>query len=504
MPDAPPDAPAATDEATGTAGDRVATEPPSDGHTAAPHDSHARPPRDSHATEPDGGHAEPLDGSEAVDTRGVPTSHIASAGQARTTVSIPVDTDDTDDDGDDAEEVPGNDDARPEDLADRRTTAKDWWSSLVAGFWLWVTAVVMYVLVTTVSWLPFDGLRQAPRTFSEVMDNWHRWDTTWYVIIADAGYKYDPRAAAFFPLYPLLIKAVKPIVPGDTLIAALVVSLLTCLAALVMVHRLAADIMGPVLGRRTAFYLLIFPTGFYLAAAYNESLFVALATGSLYAMRRQRWWLAGLLAGLASATRLAGILLILAFLYEYARQAGWSVRRIRPGLAGVLLAPLGLAAYAWYCAKTFGDPLFFQKQQSVWFRAGYSPPWVTIDHVVRMIIDSQPLLGPTTMRNVINLVTALGVVGLLLVALDDVWGLGRRYAYLVVFAAADILLPLVSPINSDYPLSSLWRFALECTPVFMVLAKIGRRRNFDRFYTMIALSIQGVMLLTFIQNQFVA
>lgn len=358
----------------------------------------------------------------------------------------------------------------------------------------------MYTLVTFVSWLPFGT---AP-DLNKAYEAWHRWDTTWYVIIADSGYGYDKRSAAFFPLYPLMIRGFNHVLPGDSFAAALIISVITCLVTLVLVHRLATEIMGQDIGKRTTFYLIAFPTGFYLAAAYNEGLFVALAAGAFYCMRRRRWWLAAVLMGFASATRMAGILLILAFLYEYARQAGFSPRRIRPNVLWVALAPTGLLLYAWYCWRSFGDPLFFQKMQSNWFRSDFMPPWTTIGQVVRLIGHTHPVLGPTSVRNIINLTTALAVLVLLVIALDKQWGLGKEAAYLVIFSAADILMPLSNPIQTDYPLSSMWRFALECLPVWMVLAKMGRSERFNRTYTMSALALQGVMILTFLQNQFVA
>jgi hypothetical protein len=82
--------------------------------------------------------------------------------------------------------------------------------------------------------------------------------------------------------------------------------------------------------------------------------------------------------------------------------------------------------------------------------------------------------------------------------------LGPDGGYLVLFAGMDILLPLLSGVQSDYPLSGIWRFTLECLPVFMVLAKVGTRPTVDRLYLMVTLPIQGVMVLTFVQNQFVA
>ena len=58
-------------------------------------------------------------------------------------------------------------------------------------------------------------------------------------------------------------------------------------------------------------------------------------------------------------------------------------------------------------------------------------------------------------------------------ALVGPWKLGWDHAYLVVFAAAIILMPLSNPLRSDYPLSSMWRFALECTVAFMVVAGLN-------------------------------
>jgi hypothetical protein len=293
-------------------------------------------------------------------------------------------------------------------------------------------------------------------------------------------------------------------VPGDAFLSALVVSVLACYVALVVVHRLAADLLGPELGRRTTFYLIAFPTGFFLLAGYNESLFIALAVGSMYAMRRRRWWLAGLLAGLASASRLAGVLLIVVFVYEYLRQRDFSLRAVRPGLLWAGLAPAGLVAYAAYCWSAFHDPLFFQNQQAVWFRSGFTAPWTPLRQAAQLIAQDPLLLSPAAIRNLINLVSALGVLLLLYLALAGPWRLGTDSGYLVLFAGMDILLPLLSGVHSDYPLSGIWRFALECLPVFMVLAKMGARPTVDRLFLMAALPVQGVMILTFVQNQFVA
>lgn len=402
---------------------------------------------------------------------------------------------------------PGPSSAPPEASAPA-AAGGGWRESAIVGFWTWLSALGLYAVVMFAGWVPFEDLQAKagppPETVNSALDAWNRWDTTWYLIIADSGYHWDARATAFFPLFPMTARAANAILPGGSFGAALTVSVLCLLATLIVVHRLAADVLGSQAARRAAFYLLAFPTGFYLAAAYNESMYIALAVGALYCMRRGHWWVAGALAGLASATRMAGVLLGAAFVYEYLRQRGFSVRRIRWDAFAVLLVPSGLGAYMLYLGLSFGDPLHFMESQKNWFHDSFQAPWTTLIHVGRMIADWTPLFGPDNFRNVANLGTALAVIALLVLAVVGPWKLGRESHFLVVFAGLTIALPIVSPIQSHYPLSSLWRFALECVVVFLVLAKMGRSAGFDRAYTLIAVGLQGAMIITFLQNNFVA
>lgn len=392
--------------------------------------------------------------------------------------------------------------------ATARKASRAWLQSLLTGYWVWLAGVAAYAIVTAVSWLPYEDLASKagppPDTAHGLLQAWYRWDTVWYVIIADHGYQYDERATAFFPLYPLLIRGVNVVLPGATLEAALAVSALSALAALVLVHRLSVEMLGIAHAQRVTFYLLAFPTGFYLFAAYNESLFIALAVASLYFMRRGHWWYAGLCAGFASATRLAGVMLALAFAYEYLRQRGWRLRAIRLDVLALGLVPTGLAAFMLYCYQDFGNALHFLESQKSWFRYEFSPPWTTIVDVIQLIGRTDPFFGPTNIRNIINLGIALSFLALLVLALVGPWRLGKDHAYLVVFAVTVILMPLSNPLRSDYPLSSMWRFVLECTVAFMVLARMGRDRIFDRVYVTIALMLQGAMVVTFVHDQFVA
>jgi Mannosyltransferase (PIG-V) len=379
-----------------------------------------------------------------------------------------------------------------------------WRASLGYGLTAWLVGVLGCALVTAMACPTPDLIRDPLPGLARVLHAWERWDTLVYESIARVGYRQQPDAAAFFPLYPLLLRLADPVLPGGIPVATLVVSLLACCAALVLTHRLTAEVLGERLAGRTGRYLLAFPTGFYLAAGYNESLFIALAGGSLYCMHRSRWWSAGVLASLAGATRITGILLLLAFVYEYLRQRGFSARRLGADASAVLLVPLGLLGYAGYCWRAFGDPWYFLKAQGSWHRAGVVMPWTTIGRMIALIGGSQPRLGAVVLRNAICLATVLLVIVMLCLALAGRWRLGERQVYLVIFSGASFLVPLVFPLQGDYPLVSIWRYALECLPVFMVLAKLGADRRVERLYLLVTVPVQALMIYVFAQGAFVA
>src|SRR5215210_3271760 len=143
-----------------------------------------------------------------------------------------------------------------------------------------------------------------------------RWDSVWYLRITDNGYGESTTRVAFFPLYPLLVRGVGTGFGGSRgalLVAAYAVSLAAFLAALMLLHRLAELELGRRLARSTLVLLALFPAAVYFGAPYSESLFLLLAVGMFYAARTGHWAWAGACAGLASATRSAGLLLAIPF-----------------------------------------------------------------------------------------------------------------------------------------------------------------------------------------------
>src|SRR4051812_32535700 len=163
-----------------------------------------------------------------------------------------------------------------------------------------------------------------------------RWDAIWFLDIAHHGYDDGP-TAAFFPVYPLLVRVL-----GGSTFAAILLSLACFFAALVALQRLTELELGAEAGRWTVWALAFSPMAFFLSAVYSESLFLALSVASVLAARRDRWAWAGILGALAAATRSTGVagvsaLVLLAF-------AGGRRTKVS-ALAWVLLVPLGLLAF---------------------------------------------------------------------------------------------------------------------------------------------------------------
>ncbi|WP_167157423.1 hypothetical protein [Streptomyces sp. MBT27] len=179
------------------------------------------------------------------------------------------------------------------------------------------------------------------------------WDSNWYLDIADHGYEHALHAGelndlAFFPLYPVLVKAVAAVTPGSRASVALVLAVGFSLVAACGVFAVGDRLHG----RRTGTWLTVLwaalPVGVVQWMGYTESLFTALTAWALYCALTRRWLWAGSLAALAGLTRPTGIAIAAAVslgaLAALVRGRRWEWRPV----VGGLVAPLGWFAYvAW-------------------------------------------------------------------------------------------------------------------------------------------------------------
>ncbi len=123
-----------------------------------------------------------------------------------------------------------------------------------------------------------------------------RWDSAWYVVIARYGYRPDlghftASRTAFFPLYPLGLRAVSWL-GSPPMLAGVLISIGALALALYGIHRLAALEFGSLEAARLAVLVTAFaPMAFFLSAVYSESLYLALSVGVFWSARKGagRW-----------------------------------------------------------------------------------------------------------------------------------------------------------------------------------------------------------------------
>ncbi|WP_128382434.1 mannosyltransferase family protein [Streptomyces cavernae] len=187
------------------------------------------------------------------------------------------------------------------------------------------TRMGLWIVVYCTGWLFPAGSRvTSPGPW---LSHWERWDWMHYRRIAEYGYfdalpGVDPASdnrVAFFPGFPLVLRAVHTVVPNWT-VAGLLISLTCGAVAVVALARIAGighPDGGDRAGQRAAGFLLLSPAAVFLAAGYTESLFLAFALPAWLAAKNRRWPLAGLLAALATTTRVSGLFLAAAIAVEF-------------------------------------------------------------------------------------------------------------------------------------------------------------------------------------------
>jgi hypothetical protein len=344
----------------------------------------------------------------------------------------------------------------------------------------------------------FLGGEAGPYWANPLLWSWANFDGVHYLSIAQRGYYQFQQA--FFPLYPYLIRNLQPFFQ-NYLYPGLLVSHLSLLIALFLFYELVKLDYDKKIAHRTLLYLLIFPTAFFFVSVYTESLFLALVLGSFYAARKKNWWIAGILGGLASATRFVGIFLFPALLIEWFLQNENAKKR---GLKTLIWQSLplffittGLLFYMAYLKETTGDFLYFFHVQP-FFGAGRSGERLILLYQVfwrylKMLITVQKNT-PTYFVVVLESLTAISFL------IFTIFAYLRRWFAYVTFMALAFITPTLTGTFLSLP-----RFALTLFPGFILLAIWGEKYRWVRIlYPVIAIPLLILSVILFTRGYFVA
>lgn len=391
------------------------------------------------------------------------------------------------------------------------------WVAIIIGFQTFVEARMEprrpdYALTWTPSETARNSQRDKPYLMEPFMNRQVSWDSEFYLSIATVGYD-DPDIRvvnipgreglsmnyAFFPFYPLLAGAVR--VPlqllglsaiGTSTLAGVLVSLVGTFFGMLALYDLSRSHDDHQTAMRAVFYLLIFPSAFFLAQVYTEGLFIGLAFGALALMRRNRLAWAALLAAFATWTRAIGLALVLPLAITWLQEAQWwntrtiSRRQILRGL--LILAPVG-AYVLWYLA--LGEQ--FALVEEHWFGRGlfdFQRFFEGLKAATAGITDG----GNNQMRAYFLLETA----SVLLATAACLFTL-RWYPGPALFS----LLALLVTVTSGAP-QSLIRYVLVLPSIYLFLSRLGRNIAFDRAWTTLSLLLMGLLVTLFTFDMWVA
>lgn len=325
-----------------------------------------------------------------------------------------------------------------------------------------------------------------PQSFISI---WNIWDTQHYLNIAQEGYSSSTRGErhlliAFFPLFPLLTKLFSYIFQ-NYLLSALIVSNIAYGVAVFYLYKLVRLDFERDDALRTAIYFSIFPTAYFLHAAYTESLFLALTIASFYYARNGKWALCGVIGMLAAMTRITGILLLPVLLIEYLNQKEFKKENIRKDILWIFVIGCGLLIYLILNYVTYGDPLKFLEIQSGHWGMHLSPPTTGFQNAWNILNWGDP--NHQIHGGWFQIIFAL--LGLVL----TIYAFFRIRLSYSIYALMTWLI-----VTSTSLMISVPRFILTIFPIFIVLAIFGRKRWANYAIIFISLMLYSLFLSQFI------
>jgi Dolichyl-phosphate-mannose-protein mannosyltransferase len=248
------------------------------------------------------------------------------------------------------------------------------------------------------------------RARGPILDVLTSWDGLWYFDVVRHGYPasvpanvtyFDPEArTAFFPAYPLLVRAADRALPGGDVFAGVAVNLVLGAVVVLLAGLIARRLYGERVAGRAMVLMAVFPGSFVLSFSYSEALMLALVAATLLLLLDERWLLAGLAAAVATASRPNAIAICAAC--AVAAWIAWRRHHDWRAWLAPLLSPLGVIAFQLFLwARTGEATVWFRVQDEAWSE-GVSFGWTALRRTYDAVASP---LGSAT-----NVITALCVV----------------------------------------------------------------------------------------------
>jgi len=393
-----------------------------------------------------------------------------------------------------------------------------------------------------------------PYLLEPFMNNQVAWDSEYYLSIAVGGYndpcapawnttistaavrctdkKYPPSTwnsgqtvslnYAFFPFYPWMVHLFA--IPFSLLglnaiatatLAGVIVSALGALAGMLALYDLTSETLGEQGAMRAVFYLLIFPTGFFLVQVYTEGLFVGLAFACLAMLKRKHMVYAALFGAAATLTRAVGVALVIPIAITWINTHEWY--GLDQEWRQLYFKRLPWRPF-WHALLAFTPLIAFL----IWKFSynGFAFSFVESHQFGRTVLDMGYAFGST--GQAFSEMIA-GIFNLKPPAQLDFYMSPAHSAYffteffgLVVGVIAILRCMKTDPEIAWFslavfliswgsgPIQGIHRYLLAAPAIFITLARWGKNPVFDRAWTVASLLLMGLLAMLFAFNYWVA
>jgi hypothetical protein len=297
-----------------------------------------------------------------------------------------------------------------------------------------------------------------------------RWDAGWFLEIASRGYWLEPgqqSPVAFYPLYPLLIRALTPIVDGRYYVAGVLITMASGFGAVLLVNRWMRERIDPRAARLSICVLLLYPFSLFLfGAMYSDALFIVCAVAAFTCLERNRPWLAGLFGAAATAARPVGLAVVVGLAVRAAERRGvfgkpgrrrLRLERVCAADAGVLISLAGMSLYWLFLWLRFDDPL-------AWIHATAAPGWNVVpgpEAWLKVVLFTGSIDGSFDLTEGFRVFHGT----LCLIAYATIPGIWRRFG---IGYAVYVFVVMSIPIVSSPDLFGAGRYVLPAFPCFAI------------------------------------
>ncbi|MBU1033804.1 hypothetical protein KKI22_02520 [Patescibacteria group bacterium] len=370
-------------------------------------------------------------------------------------------------------------------------------------FWVFFLSAIIILADKLLPYKPsFPYFKELPKYgLPKYLSSLANFDGVHYLTIAKKGYVGTELIQAFFPLYPLMMR-LPNLILDNYLLSGLVISHFFALLSFYSFYYLVKMDHGKKIAWLALIIFATFISSFYLRSLYSESLFLTLIFSSFIAERKKKYLLAGVLGGLASATRIVGIfifpsLLLSIFLHDRKKWGAY--------FAVAIPSMMGLLIYMIYLKWQFGDYLYFFHVQEK-FGANRQSQLIPYPQVIYRYFKIFMTVRPIDFKYyayVQEFIASLFTLEVLVAAsLQNFFKKNKNkigWPYLL-FAFLAYFLP---PLTGNF--SSMPRYVLACFPLFIYLAIfLEKRRQLKFIYLTISLIFLIINLILFTQGYWVA